>query len=116
MYVQPIRYMPVDSAAIRWAAWRHLRVRDANRSRIVPLNRSINAVLSTAPPRVACSRVLASSKAPKVILRVTSTARFFSARLITVAIHKSGQISKHALPRPPVFFTFARNARLMLLG
>ena len=34
LYVQPIRYMPVDSAAIRWAAWRHLRVSDANRSRI----------------------------------------------------------------------------------
>src|SRR5438034_6333415 len=108
--------MPVESAESRCAAWRHLRVSDANRSRIVALKRSIKAVLSTSPPRLACSNLFACSKVPKVILRVTSTTRFFSARLITVAIHSLGQSSKHALPRPRVFFTFSRNARLILPG
>jgi hypothetical protein len=83
---------------------------------MVPLTRSLNAVVSTAPARVPCSNVFASSKLPQVILPMTSTTRFFSVRLLTVARHRFGQISKQALPRPAVFFTVSRNARTRLFG
>ena len=82
-----------------------------NRSRIVPLNRSIKAVLSTVPPIETCNSSCACSSVPSVIFRTTSTTRFCSVRLMTVAIHSWDHICKHARPRPAVRLTFSRNAR-----
>src|SRR5712691_10284925 len=73
-------------------------------------------VLNSLHPPVILRSFCAFSNGPRVILRVTSTTRFFFVCLITVAIHKSGHTSKHALPLPAVFFTFSRNARIMLFG
>ena len=39
---------------------------------------------------------------------MSQVASFSQGRLITVAIHRFGQVSKQALPRPTVFFTFSR--------
>src|SRR5713226_8948258 len=65
-------------------------------------------VLNSWHPPVILRSFCAFSTVPRVILRVTSTTRFFFVCLITVAIHKSGHTSKHALPLPAVFFTFSR--------
>src|SRR6266516_2933851 len=73
-------------------------------------------VLSTDPPWDCFKSASACSKTPWVILRVTSTTRIFWVRLITVAIHKSGQTRKEDLPRPAVSLIFSRNARVILLG
>src|SRR5205823_1801181 len=83
---------------------------------MVPLKRSIKEVLNWVHPLVIASSFCAFSMAPHVSLLVTSTTRFFSVCLITVAIQRSGQISKQHLPRPAVFSTLSRNALTMLLG
>src|SRR2546429_111936 len=108
--------MPVCNASRRRVAWRHLRVSVAKRSRIVPLKRSIKAVLSIVPPRERRSKRVARLRLPWVMRRVTSTTRFLTLRLITVPMTSCGQSRKHARPRPAVSFTFSRNARLILLG
>jgi len=76
----------------------------------------MKAVLRTVPPREACKSWLAYSSVPSVIFRVTSTTRFFSVRLMTVAIHSPDQTRKQARPRPTVSLTLSRNARLILAG
>src|SRR5436309_16003934 len=55
-----MRYMPACSVSIRAAAWRHLRVKEARRSRKVPFNRSIKAVLNSVPPFVSSNSSFAS--------------------------------------------------------
>src|SRR5438876_8815383 len=101
---------------MRAAAWRHLRVKEARRSRKVPFNRSIKAVLNWVHPFVFNRSSFAFSFVPLVSFLVISTTRFFFVCLMTVAIHRSGQASKQHLPGPACFFTFSRNARSILFG
>src|SRR5437588_2379059 len=88
-----MRYIPASSVSIRAAAWRHLRVKEARRSRKVPFNRSIKAVLNCVPPYVRSNSSFAFSCVPLATLRVISTTLFFFVCLITVAIHRSGHAS-----------------------
>src|SRR5947209_7748849 len=76
----------------------------------------MKAVLSTVPPPDVCKSVVACCRVPSVILRVTSTTRFFSVRLITVAIQSPDQVCKHARPGPTDRLTFSRKARVILPG
>ena len=73
-------------------------------------------VLSVLPPCDACNSCSASTCVPRVIFLVTSTTRFFSARLITLAIHSSDHTRKQQRPRPAVSLTLSRKARQILLG
>ena len=109
-------YMPLCKASRRRAAWRHVRVRLAKRSRIVPFKRSIKAVLSIVPPAERRSKTAARLRLPEVTRRVTCTTRFLTLRLITVPMTSCGQTCKQARPHPGVGLTFSRKARRILPG
>src|SRR6266487_3551922 len=111
-----MRYIPSSKVSNRATARRHLRVKEAKRSRKVPFKRSIKAVLNSVHPFVRSKSFFAFSPVPLVSFLLISTTRFFFVCLITVAIHRSGQTSKRHLPGPACFFTLSRNARTILFG
>jgi hypothetical protein len=76
-----MRYIPASKVATRTAAWRHLRVKGARRSRTVPLKREIMAVLNSTHPFVNPNSSFAFSLVPRVTFRVISTTRFFARML-----------------------------------
>src|SRR5947208_8219403 len=76
-----MRYIPSSSVANRAAAWRHLRVKDARRERMVPFKRSIKEVVNSLHPFVLRSSAFAFSCVPLATVRVISTTRLFAGLL-----------------------------------
>src|SRR5882757_218761 len=98
------------------AAYRHLRVKGAKRSRMVPLKRSINEVFNFFPPFEALRSFLAFLHFPWLIRRITSLTRLFSVRLIIVPIYNLGHTTFFDAPGPGVSFTLFLNALIILFG